>query len=328
MNGLNSLALGAHPDHTALLDAHAPDLDAVILLTGGDHTPVLAALADRRLPTLTEKPLAYTRADAARITQAFAATTTPLQVGYMKRHYPAVSRLQEVISTHAVSALTIDLVHPPEDTYLIPVIGHGRAVTGDLASFLDGEAARPEIGQTLAELDVPETDTATRRGYVLLATSVIHDLNLMRALLGAPARVAFAHFWNGGLSGQAILEQGPERTARLTYTYVATGGYTETVNLTAPDGRWTLHLPSPYLSHAPAALTTVRDTTTGLPITTNDPVSLDAPFHRQLQAFHHAVTIGDRPIIDGNDTTADLDLAEQIVTVAARHDTDVAAVRW
>ena len=65
------------------------------------------ALADRRLPTLTEKPLAYTSADAARITQAFAAAGTPLQVGYMKRHYPAVSRLQDVISTHAVSTLAI-----------------------------------------------------------------------------------------------------------------------------------------------------------------------------------------------------------------------------
>lgn len=88
------------------------------------------------------------------------------------------------------------------------------------------------------------------------------------------------------------------------------------MNLIAPEARWTLHLPTPYLPHAPAALTTVRGATTGLPITTVDPVSLDDPFHRQLQTFHQTVTTGDRPIIDGADATADLDLAEQIVAAA------------
>jgi len=103
---------------------------------------------------------------------------------------------------------------------------------------------------------------------------------------------------------------------------VATGGYTETVNLIAPEGRWTLHLP-----HAAATVTTVRGSATGLPVTTSDPVRIEDPFRLQLQAFHHAVTSGNRPIVDGSDATADLDLAEQIVAVAARHDGDAAPAR-
>ena len=34
---------GANPDHTTLLNTDAQDLDAVILLTGGDHIPMLGA---------------------------------------------------------------------------------------------------------------------------------------------------------------------------------------------------------------------------------------------------------------------------------------------
>ena len=86
-----------------------------------------------------------------------------------------------------------------------------------------------------------------------------------------PVTVPFAHFWNGGLSGRAVLAWADERTACLTYSYVETGGYTETVNLITPTsaGPWTC--PSPYLPHAPAVLHTVRGSTTGLPITTTDP---------------------------------------------------------
>jgi hypothetical protein len=178
------------------------------------------------------------------------------------------------------------------------MIGHGRAVTGDLPSFLDTEAARPDVSKALADLGVTGPHTSVRRGYMLLATSVIHDINLLRALLGDPITVPFAHFWNGGLSGRAVLVWADDRTACLTYSYVETGGYTETVNLITPTSRWTLHLPSPYLPHAPAVLRAVRGSTTGLPITSIDPVSLDDPFQRQLRTFHHTAITHDAPATD------------------------------
>jgi hypothetical protein len=77
---------------------------------------------------------------------------------------------------------------------------------------------------------------------------------LIFLVFGAPVPVPFAHFWNGGLSGRAVLAWADERTACLTYSYVEIGGYTETVNLITPTsaGPWTC--PSPYLPHAPAVL--------------------------------------------------------------------------
>lgn len=104
-------------------------------------------------------------------------------------------------------------------------------------------------------------------------------------------------------------------------------GYTETVNLIVPQARWTLQLPSAYLPHAPATLTTVRGSTTGLPVTTVDPVSLHDPFHQQLQAFHHAVTEGTSPLVDGSDAIADLALVERIITAAARGGVDATTAR-
>lgn len=305
--------------HDSLEDllAHATDLDCAALLITGDHSDPLDALARHGIPTLTEKPIAYTHPAAARAAAAFSTRGVPLQVGYMKRQYKTVHRLTEAIAGGHATSIAIDLVHPPEDRYLQPVIGHGRNFSTDLPTYLDSETARPHISTHLAALGVPADDLATRRAYVLLTTSVIHDINLIHGLAGEPTHVLHAHFWNAGLNGRISFSWPGQLTGSLTYSYVDAGNYKETIRVVGPRYRSTAHLPSPYLPHAPATLNTTSESPGRQVGEPAEPISYDDPFQCQLDEFHDVVTRGIAPTVDGSSAGADHALIDRIVRSAA-----------
>lgn len=301
-----------------LTDANM-QVDCAILLASGDHQNLLTALADARIPTFTEKPLAYERESGQTLVDRFAHCGTILQLGYMKRYYDTTRRLQDVASRQFVTSLSVDLVHPPEDAYLIPTIGRTRPATSDLTTFLDSEAARPDLLEVFRRTGVGDDDRNTRRAYVLLATSAVHDINLLRAVAGTPTSVGFARFWNGGLCGQMIFEYSERLTASLTYNYVESAGYEETIRLIGPAERWTARFPSPYLPHAPATLTTVTGGDSGLPDMRHEQVSLVDPFEAQLISFHQYVANNRTPTIGGDEGVQDLALIESIIEAASVH---------
>uniref|UniRef100_UPI002AD5129E Gfo/Idh/MocA family protein n=1 Tax=Frankia sp. Cr1 TaxID=3073931 RepID=UPI002AD5129E len=68
-----------------LAQARGSSLDAVLLLTDGDHHDLLLTLAEHGLPTFVEKPISYTRGRAVECVREFEVRGLPLQVGYMKR---------------------------------------------------------------------------------------------------------------------------------------------------------------------------------------------------------------------------------------------------
>lgn len=303
--------------HASLDDllGDSADLECAALLIPGDHTTPLEALARRGLPTLTEKPLAYTHPAATRAADAFTHAGVPLQVGYMKRQYDTVNCLTEVIAGGHATSISIDLVHPPEDSYLQPVIGHGRNSTTDLPTYLDSETARPDLAAHLHALGVADGDVATRRAYVLLTTSVIHDINLLHGLAGNPAQVLHAHFWNTGLCGRITFAWSDHLTGSLTYSYVDAGGYEETVRVVGPRNRWTAHLPSPYLPHAPATLTSTSGAPADRTCSVIEPVSFHDPFQRQLREFHEVVRRQRAPTVDACAAALDHALVDRIVSV-------------
>ncbi len=300
-----------------MITNHAPFLGCVLLLSSGNHQEPLSMLAKMGIPVFVEKPLAYEYEAARACADEFTRRQVPLHVGYMKRYYPTVERLTDVMMSETITSMSLDLVHPPEDAYLLPVIGETRPATTDLCAFLDSEARRPDVSKTLARIGVPDQDVNTRRAYVLLATSAIHDINLMRAIAGTPSEVPFAHFWNRGLCGRAILNYSDSLTATLTYSYVDTAGYEETLRLVGPTGRWTAHFPSPYLPHSPATLQTVRGAYGELPDERVEQVSLSDPFELQLKDFHDAIVRDRPPTINGYDGVADLALVERIIHATA-----------
>lgn len=292
-------------------------VDCALVLSSGDHGALLCALADAAIPTLTEKPLTYERESGRLAIDRFSRSGTIVQLGYMKRFYDTTRRLNDIMSRESITSVSLDLVHPPEDAYLIPTIGEPRPATSDLTTFLDSEATRADISQVFTRTGVDSHDLNTRRAYVLLATSAIHDINLLRAIVGPPASVRFAQFWNGGLCGRMIFEYSERLTASLTYNYVASAGYEETIRLVGPTTRWTARFPSPYLPHASATLTTARGGDSGLPDERYEQVSLSDPFETQLISFHESVIHNREPAISGEEGVDDLALIESVIKVAS-----------
>lgn len=300
-----------------MISEEASRVDCVLLLSSGDHQKSLSMLVKLDVPVFVEKPLAYGHEAARACVDEFIRMKVPLQVGYMKRYYGAVERLRSVMTSEMVTSMSLDLVHPPEDAYLLPVLGETRLLTTDLCAFLDSEARRPGASDALARIGVPDQDVNARRAYVLLATSAIHDINLIRAIAGSPFEVPFAQFWNKGLCGRIILNYSDTFTAALTYSYVETAGYEETLRLVGATGRWTARFPCPYLPHSPATLHTVRGAPTGLPDEQLEQVSLSDPFETQLKDFHDAIVRDRPPTISGHEGAADLALIERIIQAAS-----------
>jgi hypothetical protein len=95
--------------------------DAVLLSTSGSHGE-LAELALRSgVPVLCEKPLAYTLAEAARLTELNAGDAG-LMVGYMKQYDPAVAEaarlLDEIGGAERIHAVEVTVLHAGGDRQL------------------------------------------------------------------------------------------------------------------------------------------------------------------------------------------------------------------
>lgn len=231
-----------------LLDAG--DLDAVAILTSGSHGELAAAAARAGLAVFCEKPLAYTLAE----TDALAELEPRLMLGYMKLYDPAVERARELLADRpAPRAVDVTVLHPPDE----PQLAHAglpprprdvdRAVLDALSSAESAVVARA-LGAVPAEI------SELYSGAIL--GSIVHDLAVIRYLVGGPLTVEFADAWEQSIAIDARLPAGGLVTIRWHYLerYPA---YREEVRVHDEAGTVALTFPAPYLLHAPTVLTVV-----------------------------------------------------------------------
>lgn len=301
-----------YPNATTMLAAGG--CDAVLLATSGSHGDLAAAALGRGLPALCEKPLAYTLAEADRLTDA---GTAPLMVGYMKQYDPAVAEaarlLDEIGGPAAVHAVEVTVLHAAGDQQLafanLPPAPRD-VPAAELARLRDAD-------ERLLDAAVGG-DAAARTLYQILINSVSHDLSLLRLFTGAPATVDHVATWPLAPVGPA--EPSVEISGRLPH-----GGrygirwlnlpdcpaYRETVTLHHARGALELVFPSPYLLNAPTTLTAVDRHGDGERRTVFR--SVTEAFEQELVAFHAMVTEGARPLTGIAEGAADLRTSQQVV---------------
>jgi len=84
-------------NHQALLDAGG--VDALIIANpNSSHVTTARDCLDAGLPSLLEKPIATSYAEAAQLLRAVEATETPILMGHHRRHHPAVKTAKKLIS--------------------------------------------------------------------------------------------------------------------------------------------------------------------------------------------------------------------------------------
>ena len=98
-----------------------------------------------------------------------------------------------------------------------------------------------------------------RTALFILLTSIIHDVNAIRGMLGEPEEVLSAHYWRDGMAQTSVTRFGGD--VRVVMSWVSLPGvplYEETVRFVSPEKRVKLTFPSPYLRHEPTALVIER----------------------------------------------------------------------
>ncbi len=264
-------------------------VDAVVILTSGSHGPPASAALAAGVPVLCEKPLAYTVAEA----DALAAAGGLLALGYMKLYDPAVVRARELLAGRPPArSVEVTVLHPAT----APQLAHAglAAPVDDLSA--ETRAALATAADEVEERAVGAAPPALRRLYAdVLLGSVVHELAVVRALVGDP--VAFEHVdvwpadrWPPSVAIHGVLA-GDARLAIRWHYLEGYPAYREEIRVHDELGTVTLAFPSPYLLHAPTELTVV-DADAGAERTTRFASTTEA-FEEELVAFHRLVTKGD-----------------------------------
>jgi predicted dehydrogenase len=227
------------------------ELDAVAILSSGSHGELAAAAARAGLAVFCEKPLAYTHAELDRLE----ALDPTLMLGYMKVYDPAVERARALLADRPTArSVEVTVLHPPSAPQLAHagLLPPAADVEPDVLERLRADE-RALVEQALGE-DVP-AELALLYTDVVLG-SVVHDLAVIRYLLGGPLTFEWADAWPGSVALAGTLPQGTRVSIRWHYLerYPA---YREEVRIHDDDGTVALAFPAPYLLYAPTTLSVV-----------------------------------------------------------------------
>jgi len=286
----------------------AGGIDALAVLTSGSHGATCAAAAEARLPVFCEKPLAYTLAEA----DAVATAAPRLAVGYMKLYDPAFQRAQAIVTERPPPrSIEITVLHPPPQVQL----RHVRLVRPDDLSE-QTRAALDADAETLLGQALGPAPPLLRQLYAwnLLGT-VVHDLALVRAIVGDPVRCDHVDVWPDDSLPQSLsilcLLPGDVRLSIRVHYLDGYPAYREEFRVHDELGTIELVFPSPYLLHAPTDLTVV-DGANGDTRTTRFRSTVEA-FEEELLAFHRLVVHGEPTAAGLAEGRADIVTCQRIV---------------
>lgn len=269
-----------------------PDVDAVFVLSGGDHAPPVLSALEAGKHVFVEKPLCFSLRDADAIRETALRKSLCVMVGYMKWFDPAFDHARFLLRREAGAALLqVTSVLPPDDLYL----RHHRVYR----SPLDPPTAERLASARDAALAnaLPDVPASARDTYAdVLLNLAIHDLYVARGLVGDPQQLESASVWAEGRGLRASWSIDSELL--FDYTLAAPlsrpGPYKETVTYCGPQQRLVLDFQSPYLRNAPTRLV-CQDAVEGNLVECAWTLGFEEAFKSELVHFHECVMMGVTP---------------------------------
>ena len=285
-----------YASHRALLDD--PDIDAVVVVTRRPATgPIVLDALRAGKAVLSEKPMAHTLAQGRVLVQAAHESGVVYAVGYMKRHDAGTARAKAALDALRAGGELGAIVH-------VRLFNFGGDATLDPAAFAMTGEERPE-GIELWPV-APEWVPPERRSeYADFLNVYVHDLNLLRHLLGADLRVRRTDLQRPG-SRVAILDGGAFNVL-LEFSDGRRGAWHEGIEVYFEGGLLRLTLPA-FTQRVEGRLEILRADGTD----TGTAPGTTWAFARQAQAFVNDVRAGTEPLAGGRDALADLALAEAL----------------
>ncbi len=306
---------GVAARYTDYRDLVAHDLDAVLVLTPGSHGPAALAALEHGRHVLVEKPMCFTLREADELIGASRKRGRVLMVAYMKRFDSGYRFAQQAVRRlKNLRAVEVHIWHPSEPQYL----SHHRIARAQdvqaavLASMraMNDELVREAIG------DAPPW---LRYAYEeVLLGSIIHDINALRGLLGAPRAVLTTDIWADGLAVMSTFDYGESARGVLTWAFLDdVRRYREDLAFLATDGRVEIRFPSPFLKSVPTPVV-VESTEDGVYALHEHQVDFEEAFKQELIHFHHCVVEGAEPLTTAEEAKADIEQAIEMVAVYQR----------
>jgi predicted dehydrogenase len=275
-----------HDDGAALLDE---DIEAVIVATSGDHAHLVAAAAHKGLAVLVEKPLCLDLATAVSLVRTLGPSHRRVMLGYMRRYDEAFRGVQAFAQAGSGPLLVrTRTAETAASAYLkaLPIDEELKADEDPLRTAADD--------YSLLETRIGGTAWQARLYKNIVLDSLVHELNMVQALVGKAESAVFADLSGSGASAVLRCEQGWAQLA-----WVATPGsarYAQEVEVLAADGRALARFDSPYLPGTAGRLT-VEGGGPGLSEAweKNSGPDVVGAFNRELEEFHRMVTRDEAP---------------------------------
>ena len=291
-----------YTSHQDMLAAH-PNIDALVAIQPFTrHGTLITELVTYGKPILTEKPIAGSIAQAEAIIAAMHAHNTWLMVGYHKRSDPATisakAEIDRLKKTGELGKLTYIRILMPAGDWI--------------ANGFNQNIWSSDPEQPLAE-DPPATDmdASTNAAYIEFVNYYIHQVNLMRHLLGENWRITYA-----AKSGHLLVG---ESTSGITCSiemspYQTTIDWQESALVCFERGWVKLELPAPLAFNRPGHVEMMRDPGNGIEPTTRSPHLPWTHAHwNQAEHFVAAVAGSRAPVCTASEALADLTLAREYI---------------
>lgn len=234
-----------------------------VLATSGSHAGDVSRLLEAGIRVLAEKPLAFSAEEIAELRATAERLGIDLEahvrVGYMKELDPAVAEAARRLEGVRPRAVHVEVLHPADGAQLafanlLPPPGDVPAETVAALQEATAGIVRGAIGETEAPLPLLYTN--------VVLGSVIHDIGVLRRLLGGIGAVEHARHW-GGFPGSlhlaGSLERHPETPWSLDWHFIPDyPAYRETVTVHHEQGSIRLVFAVPYVLNAPTVLELVE----------------------------------------------------------------------
>jgi predicted dehydrogenase len=171
-------------------------------------------------------------------------------------------------------------------------------------------------------LGVADDHTRWCYRWVLL-DNLVHEFNALRGVLGEPTRIVSADLARGCVS--VNLRFGDTDCHLSWVDLPGIARYTQEFAFYAPDQRFTLKLPSPFLRSMPSRLIVEGGEPGGAHSWERDEiVSYEEAFKRELREFADCISAGREPRTSGHDGMADIALCEAVARAHQGLDPDLA----
>ncbi len=254
---------------------------------------------------MIEKPMAVSLAESQRLVDAAEEGGGQLMVGFMKRFDPGVRHAQQVAARWFET-------------------GEAGALLGARAVVCGGEW-QCNIGGTLIETDetaraihpdevpfpewLPKTQAA-RHHHFLLFDICVHNVNLLRFLIGEPLQTQSVLM--SGVGNAAIFEA---RGVPVTMSWGLMNADTwhEETELLFEQGYIKLYTPPPLLRNVPTKVEIYHRTKGKKGIVTHPQVSWEWSFKEQARHFVECIRTRKTPLTHAKDSIQDIVLLEEIL---------------